>query len=280
MGRFNLMHCLPHPSMHGLHGYNEVIETVAWGLRELGHEVSHTMNKFELGSTNIIFGAQVLPIDFLERLPEDSIVYNFEQRKNYVPSQLDEEKRRYGRRFQIWEYSPQNLEAWGAIGITNVKTVPIGYAPILSRIEKPAIQDIDVLLYGVAGDARLNAIYLLSRAGMSTVFVSGLYGEARDNLISRSKIVLNISFHQPCPIFEVVRVSYLLANKKAVVATLGPDTEVPEGINTCVKFSSIETIVDDCRFLLDNDSVRTELENAGFDFFSKFDIRDILSNVL
>ena len=280
MGRFNLMLCLPHPRMHGLNGYNEVIETVAWGLRELGHEVSRTMNKFELGSTNIIFGAQVLPNDFLEKLPEDSIVYNFEQRKDYAPAQLNEEKHRYGKRFQIWEYSPQNLAAWDSIGITNVKTVPIGYAPILSRIEKPANQDIDILIYGVAGEARLNAFYLLSRAGMSAVFVSGLYGEARDNLISRSKIVLNISFHQTSPIFEVVRVSYLLANRKAVVAILEPNTVVPEGINSSIKITSFDSIVDDCRFLLDNDSARTNLENAGFDFFSKFDIRDILSNVL
>lgn len=280
MGRFNLMHCIPHPRMHGLNGYKEVIDTVAWGLRELGHEVTYTINKFELGSTNIIFGAQVLPIEFLEKLPEDSIVYNFEQRQDYTPAQLNEEQRRYGNRFQIWDYSPQNIGTWNSIGITSVKTVPIGYAPILNRIEKPAHQDIDVLLYGVAGEARLNAFYLLSRAGMSAVFVSGLYGDARDSLISRSKIVLNISFHQTCPIFEVVRVSYLLSNKKAVVAILEPNTLVPAGIDSCVKFTSLETIVDDCRFLLDNDSARTDLENSGFDFFSKFDIREILNDVL
>ena len=38
----------------------------------------------------------------------------------------------------------------------------------------------------------------------------------RDDLIARAKVVLNINKHQ-AKIFEIVRVSYLMANAKAVV---------------------------------------------------------------
>ena len=31
--------------MHGLNGYKEVIETVSWGLEQLGHQVSYAVNK-------------------------------------------------------------------------------------------------------------------------------------------------------------------------------------------------------------------------------------------
>lgn len=30
MAKFHLMHCIPKPNMHGLNGYKEVIESVAW----------------------------------------------------------------------------------------------------------------------------------------------------------------------------------------------------------------------------------------------------------
>ncbi|WP_164075752.1 hypothetical protein, partial [Stenotrophomonas maltophilia] len=76
--KFHLAHLIPDPRMHGLNGYKEVIDTVAWGLGELGHEVTYAVNDFAKGATNIVFGAQVAAIETLERLRPDTIIYNFE----------------------------------------------------------------------------------------------------------------------------------------------------------------------------------------------------------
>lgn len=281
MAKFNLVHCLsPIRKMHGLNGYKEIIDTVAWGLSELGHDVSRTVNEFEFGARNIIFGAHIHPINVLEKYTNDTIVYNFEQMRDIDPTKVRPEAHYIAKHFEIWEYSPANLESWAKLGATKVKVVPVGYAPVLSRIEKSEHQDIDVLMYGLTGDKRLNAFHLLSRAGLSAVYASGLYGEARDNLISRSKIVLNINLYSTSQIFEIVRVSYLLANKKAVVATLDSKTFVEDYIKPGIKFTTLEKIVEDCIFLIDNDQARLDLENAGFNAFSERDLKKIIGEAL
>ena len=74
MGHYHLAHCIPNQRMHGLNGYKEVIETVAWGLEQFGHQVTYEVNNFVTGATNIIFGAQVVPIAELKQLPKETII--------------------------------------------------------------------------------------------------------------------------------------------------------------------------------------------------------------
>lgn len=279
MKNIHLMHTIL-PGLHGLNGYKEVIDTVKWGLEQSGYEVSYAVNTFKTNTTNIIFGAQVLPIEYMNTFPEDTIIYNFEQIKGRPPSDICPELHFCAKRFQVWDYSPENLPAWASLGNTNVKIVPVGYAPVLTWIPKLPQQDIDILIYGMPGDLRLAAFDRLAHAKLSTVFVSGLYGEFRDNLIARSKLVLNINLYQTGQIFEIVRVSYLLANKKAVVATLDEKTFVEEDVKSCLKFTTHENLVVDCLELVQNEALRVNLENSGFEAFSQRDIRPILRNAL
>jgi hypothetical protein len=280
MARFHLMHCI-HPKMHGLNGYKEIIESVAWGLEQLGHDVSYAVNRAEPDATNVIFGAQVLSTEFLKCLPADTVVYHLEQLRDIDIQQLRDSIRYSAEHFRIWEYSHYNLDCWKRLGVETVEHVPVGYAPVLTRIPKAPREDIEILMYGHSGSKRGNAFHLLSHANLSVLFVSGMYGEARDSLISRSKIVLNVNDDRG-DIFEIVRVSYLLANKKAVVSTLDPRTAIEDDIISGVKFTEMDKLVDDCVKLIDDDQARSTLGAAGFECISnpKRDIRNILRNVL
>lgn len=280
MAKFNLMHCIPRPRMHGLNGYKEVIESVEWGLLALGHEVKYSLNACDPSAKNIIFGAQVLPVEVLKQLPGDSIVYNFEQLRGLNREGIRPEMHYIANRFQIWEYSEANFDAWNLLGADNPKWVPVGYAPILSRITKPPVQDIDILIYGLSGKKRVQVFHRLSLAGFTVLFVSGLYGESRDMLIARSKLILNINLYDFAQIFEIVRVSYLFANKKAVIATRDGNTYIEMDIKKSVKFTSLETIVDDCACLINNESERSRLESVGYESFIKRDIKEILRSTL
>jgi hypothetical protein len=285
MTHYHLMHCVPSdPRVHGLNGYKEVIETVAWGLEQLGHRTSYALNQSVRDATNIVFGAHVLPIATLKRLPGGTIIYNFEQmREITAAAQIRAETRYYAQvpHFEIWDYTGANLPSWRILGRQHVKIVPVGYAPILTRIAKAPRQDIDVLIYGMSGDLRLQTFHALSRRGLATVFVSGLYGAARDELIARAKIVLNINLYPQTRIFEIVRVSYLLANRKAVVADLDADTSIDDDIRPAVKFaSSLQELLSLCDSLANNDRERTKLEELGFSCISRRDIRDTLRSTL
>jgi hypothetical protein len=266
--------------MHGLYGYIEVIQSIEWGLKELGHSVTYALNNFDPKSINIIFGAQVLPIDFLDKLPGNTIVYNFEQIRGLPKDQIRPEVHFYSNKFQVWEYSPSNLEAWELLGAKNVQVVPVAYAPILTRIPKPHTQDIDVLIYGLTGQKRLEIFHQLSNAGISTIFASGFYGEARDQLIARSKIVLNINLYDLSRIFEIVRVSYLLANKKAVIAAIDPNTYVEPEFLGAANFVSSDKITETCIHFLESDVERNALEQRGLNAFAQRDIRTILKAAL
>ncbi len=278
--KFNLVHCIPNPRMHGLNGYKEVIDTISWGLEQLGHQVTYSVNKFCADSTNIVFGSQVMPMEALKTIPRDSIIYNFEQIRGLKPDKIRPQALYFAKNFEVWDYSAANLATWKSLGRTDTKIVPVGYAPILNKIPKAQIQDIDVLLYGMSGPNRLDVFHTLSKAGLSAMFVSGLYGTARDDLIARSKIVLNINLYEFAKIFEVVRVSYLLANSKAVVSDLDPRTYVEDDIRSGLMFSSLKNIVASCHSLIENNARRLKLETAGFAAISKRDIQSILETAL
>jgi len=266
--------------MHGLNGYKEVIETMTWGLEQLGHQVSYAVNSHSNDSINIVYGAQVAPLDALKALPDNSICYNLEQLRGLTPENVKPQIKYCVSRFRMWDYSPSNVDAWRSLGQTDVSIVPIGYAPILTRIPEAKTQDIDVLLYGMSGVRRLQVVHDLSQLGITVVFVSGLYGAARDDLIARSRIVLNINLYQWAKIFEVVRVSYLLANRKAVVADIEPDTYVDEDIKGGIRFAPLKEIAANCSILIGDKAKRIALEEAGFEAISKRDIRKFLEVVL
>src|SRR5713101_7629806 len=96
--KFHIVHLIPNPTMHGLKGYREVIETVQWGLCALGHEASVETNKIEPQATNIVLGFQMLSEAALDQLPPDTIVYNFEQLYGLDPGKLKPSFRAAARR--------------------------------------------------------------------------------------------------------------------------------------------------------------------------------------
>jgi len=273
---FHLAHIVPNKLHHGMHGYKEVVDTVQWGLEQLGHSAVYGLNSLSSKATNIIFGAQVLGLEQLEQLPADTIVYNFEQAKGLSAENLRPQMHLAAQRFCIWDYNASNAAVWSGLGAKRVCVVPIGYAPVLQRIPKPPLQDIDVLLYGSPADDRLGAFHHLAMSGLTAVFVCGLYGRSRDELIARSKLIVNIPNRTRSKIFEVVRVSYLLANRKAVVADLDADSEIDEDMRAAVKATEPPRLVDDCRALAADDAAREAQEQAGFAIMARRDIRPIL----
>lgn len=280
MKKFHFMQAIP-PHRHQLRGGDEFIETMKWGLEQLGYEASRAINSYELACRNIIVGAQVLPQDFIQNFPDDTIIFNTEQMKGLTGDDIRSEIHFLAKHFEIWDYKQENLSVWATFKDTrSIKCVPIGYAPVLTRIEKPAYQDIDVLIYGVPSENRIKALDKLANVGLSVVFACGFYGESRDSLIARAKVIVNVSAY-PAQQFEIVRVSYLLANKKAVLSVLEENTTVEEeDIKSCVKFTTFENLVVDCCQLVDNEAERIHLEQLGFETIAKRDIRDILKTAL
>ncbi|HUQ75418.1 MAG TPA: hypothetical protein VM183_11875 [Burkholderiales bacterium] len=261
---FHVCHFMPPGrTFHGLAGYREHADALVWGLQALGHHAEYGLNTINPEATNIAMGLQMLGEAQLDALPPGTVYYNLEQMARRAVEDVKPVLRAAARRFPIWDYCEANLESWRALGARSAEYVKIGWAPVLERVPKPREQDIEVLLYGLPGGERLPLFQALCEAGIRTVFACGLYGAERDALIARAKIVVNASLYTESRIFEIARVSYLLANAKAVLSVLHPDTLVEPDIRDAVMFSPAEGVVRECLALIDDDARRGALEEKG-----------------
>lgn len=258
----------------------EIIETLVYGLRGLGCQVTREKNRLVPGSSRaIVLGAHLLPAAQMELVPAGTVIYNLEQvdpgSPVWTPAYCN-----LLNRLEVWDYSQRNIERLVALGVAvRIQHVPIGYVPELTRIAFEPEEDIDVLFYGSLNERRTRVIRALEGLGLEVKAVFGVYGESRDALIARAKVVLNVHYYDSS-IFEIVRVSYLLANSKAVVSEYHPGTEIEEDLLDAVKLVPYEELAQACRALADDEKERRELASRGFERMAARDEARILEKVL
>ena len=237
---------------------DEVVSSVAWALSALGHSVTQLENGFgHPPTTNIIFYAGLL--DESTRLPQGSIVYNFDNFA-YGPTVNLFNIVKNSPRVEVWDYSERGVQEWQQHGV-EAKFVPVGYTPNLTRIPKAKLEDIDVSFFGWMTPKRWRLAEDLQAAGLKIHFSNGTFGGARDEIISRSKVCLNVHHDQRYR-FEIVRVSYLLANSKCVVSEIAEDQSLYPELCLTVAY---DKLVEACRNLVFNDRERKAAEKMGFD---------------
>jgi hypothetical protein len=262
LASFNLCRIAPDGYAHAA-ALDEIADTLRHGIETLGVPVHLRHNTLGHSGVNLILGAHLLEESQARALPPATIVYNLEQieagsgwlRPGLVTALT---------RCAVWDYSEGNLQRIRALtGNTRLRHVPVGYVPQLTRIVAAEPQDIDVLFYGSLNDRRQRVLAGLRAVGLEVAAVFGVYGEARDRLIARAKAVLNLHYYD-ARVLEVVRVSYLLANRKAVVAEYHADTEIYPDLRDALYLVPYNGLVDACRELITSVTRRRHYENMGF----------------
>jgi SAM-dependent methyltransferase len=243
--------------------FREVAETLAFAFQELDLPAQVVVNQYEPDGVNLILGWQLLTPGELAQLPPQCILFNLEQLSQRNELFRDRLVALDGR-CELWDYSLRNIQILREAGLKQaVKHVPIGYVPQMTRIPAAAEQDIDVLFYGSLNSRRDAVLTELKDLGLNVIHVFGLYGAERDALIARAKVVLTLHFYDT-NIFEIVRVSYLLANRKAVVAECGTDTEIDPDMRDAVLAVPYTGLARACLALVRDPQARTRLEEGGF----------------
>jgi hypothetical protein len=275
MSTFSIRIIRPPGYLHS-EAFREVGESLRFALLRLGFAsvLSEGPAAADPGPM-IVLGAHLLDAEGLARLPRSAIVYNLEQ----VTPELAARNPGYFdllERCQVWDYSARNAAGYAQLGRRVAAAVlPAGYVPELTRIPAAEKQDIDVLFYGSLNDRRRRLIEEIRGAGLQVLTVFGVYGPARDALIGRAKLVLNLHFYAT-QIFEIVRVSYLLANRKAVVTESSPTTEIDADLRDAVRTAREDELVDACVELAFDPARRQALEEHGFQCFSARRLEDLL----
>jgi hypothetical protein len=256
--------------------YHDITLSFTYALKELGHEVTYSINKIGDDCINIIFGAHISPGTLITQLPDNSIIYNTEQFGSYW---MNEDYLNLLRRFKVWDYSQYNVECLKQYSqVQNITYNPVGYCPLLERIKHVPEEekDIDVLLYGSVNDRRLKIMDELKNQGLTVYFANGIYGKERDDTIARSKVVLNVHFF-PSAILETIRLSYLLNNKCFVVTEVSVDWQrCPEYQFTCV-MSDYNWITTDIMEYVKFPKRRENVSKCGYDIFKEFKQEEVLN---
>jgi len=258
--QYNLCIVRPPENPHTA-AFDELAEVVAYGLHDLGHAVHVNDNTLMPDARNIIIGCHHAEPDSIEHVPADTIVVNTEQ---LHVDERDWNERIYfwTSRFETWDYSARNLEKLHRLGIRDTRYLKLGFHPALRRIPADVEQDIDVLFYGSIGPRRQAVLDELAARGLKVCAVHGVYGEARDALIARAKVVLNLH-HYASHIFEIVRVFYLMTNGKAVVGEVSPTTAVDPDYVGGFRAASYDALIDACIELVSDVEQRHRLETAA-----------------
>ena len=160
--------------------FNEIAETIHYGLRSLGYDSVLTTGGALPRRLHIVLGANLLPRYSLPLAP-DAILYNLEQvqvgSKWFRPELID-----IFRRYALWDYSQQNAAALAALGVRVERIVPVGYVQELTRIRPAPERDIDVLFFGSMNPRRQETIDRMREVGLKVTAAFGVYGPERDAL--------------------------------------------------------------------------------------------------
>lgn len=249
--------------------FEEVAQSLNEALIALGHESCIATLPAPSADKTIILGGHLLHPADMKGIPYP-IIYQLEQ----MPDKSTLAYRQVmSLASEVWDYSLLNIQ-----NLPGAKHLAIGYSPCLTKIPK-SNEDIDVLHIGSMNHRRDKILRELRSHGLNVVHAFNCYGNERDELISRAKIVINIHYYE-AKIFEIVRCSYLMANQKAIVSETGLDGDLEDPYNDGISFADYNSLVDRCLAFLSDEKERLKLERKGFDIFSKRLQVDFLRGVL
>lgn len=269
------------PEPDGYHSFDDFAETLHHALVALGHDSVMTKS-LDLGGIDGRCPILLSP-NYIARFgiapPPNSILYNFEQiyadSPWMTPALFD-----LFLRFPVWDYSQANIDRFASWGVPRLTHVPVGYVPEMTRIA-PAPKDVDVLFYGRIDERRTALLDRLRARGLRVEALNRVYGAERDAWIARSKVVVNIhAGRYTTPVFEIARVSHLLANSCAVVSEGGSNPDDRRGLESAIAFADYDGLVDRCVELVNDDRARNALAERGFQIFSARSESEILRAAL
>jgi hypothetical protein len=164
------------------------------------------------------------------------------------------------------------VDALRDLGIGNTRLCRIGYVSEISHISQlpDDDQDIDVLFYGSINSRRSSILDHLKKKGLKVRSLFGAYGMRRDRFIARSKIVVNIHFYDT-KVMEILRLSYLMANKRFVISERGNDELLERPFEEGMVFVDYDSIVDGCLAYIEKPAERRKIADKGFQIFRTCD---------
>lgn len=277
---FNICIIKPKDYIH-YQAFTEIAELIHFSLLNLNCKSSITFNHLDTNpeKKNIIFGGHLLNNDLINKVPNNSIVFNTEQ----IESNTEEWRERIiklaNRNIELWDYSLFNIKFTQDKTNIKAKLFEIGYQGELNRITHKKTKKVDVLFYGSINDRRKIIIDKLIEKNIKVKCLFGVYGKDRDDWIAKSKLVLNMHMYDS-KIFEIIRVFYLMTNGVPVVAEYDDKTKINNNFLMGIKTASYNELVEMIVYLVNNENEREELGHNGLLEIKKYPQEQFTKKIL
>jgi hypothetical protein len=275
--QFNICLIKPKNYIH-TYAFLELAQLLHFGIKSLKFDSRLSLNQIYPDTINIVIGAHLLDISHISQFPKSSIILNTEQLDGINTAWLTTILQ-YAKNFSVWDYSRKNISKLHDLGFNEVKLLELGYQSELQRIPKNSHQDIDVLFYGSMNPRREKIIAELKAFDLNAHISFGIYGSQRDELISRSKVVLNHHYYDS-EIYEVVRTSYLINNGKLVLGEVNASTSIDSRYLASIYPAKYEELASCCSKLVSDTTLRNEFEDKALSTFRQFPQSSFLSKIL
>lgn len=252
--------------------FAEVKELIIYGLKHLKYDVL-SLDSYNLDNVRyIILGANLLKFISKDKRPilkRDTIIINLERFGH--EEIFDQDYLDILKNFEIWDFSKTNIERLNSKYHLNIKKfLPLGYAESLKKIyNKKDEEDIDVLFIGSLSDRRSQILKEISQLNINIKHLFGSYGHERDKIIQRSKLLLNIHYHEIGSL-EHVRIFYYLINSKPVLSEKSDDEEENLTYKNAICLEEYKNLSWKALELLNNSNDLERYSRNGFKF-----IRDL-----
>jgi hypothetical protein len=260
----------------GPNAFLDIAELLQFSLLSLGAECSISTDTPDPAALNIVLGYQDLASpDALKSCRY--VVYQLEQLPNQHLDRLRLDDRKMSilnGAEMVWDFSLLNIAYLETAGLAGVRHLPIGFHPGMARVRDCELET-DVLFYGTVNRRRKDILnQLAARCRVKTVF--GAYGERRDTLIGRSRIVLNLRAFTHTSIMEQARLAYLMGNGRFALSEDAEDNAYGDALAV----APYEGLVDACLAYLADEAGRRDMARRGRDFMATRPMTALVGAVL
>jgi hypothetical protein len=268
--------------------YQDVQKLLYFGLKKLGLDCLITDN-YNLKDRRYIFLSAHWLKDYNESsqveklIPRnDSIIYNLEQADHNL--NFDNNYINLLKNYEVWDFDYENAKRINAKYNLNIyKILEIGFVNDLQTIIHDNLRNkvIDVLFVGGLNERRRKILNQLKVLGIKVKHIFVSYGQDRDLVIAKSKILLNmhsedLSMHT----LEKVRIGYYLNNGCAVVSEESTNQTENMLWGKAICICKYEELAFKALELLNDPSHIARLQVEGLNFFKKRKMEDYLRKVL
>ncbi|MBL8958108.1 MAG: hypothetical protein JNK82_45470 [Myxococcaceae bacterium] len=278
---FNLTLIDP-PAARHTHFLFELAKMIAYGIEDLGHSCTLRRNVTEPNRTNILLGAHNLTapetVDELIDSRHPYIVYQTEiiRGSTINGSSLNGQ---FSTLFlpllqnakAVWDTEAESIAALKALGIATQK-LGFGYTPRLEEVRHRDEKDIDFFFYGSMTPHRQEVLTKLRGLGYQVAVIFDDAAMFRNDLLSRSEVVLTLRQSEKFAHLPQARILYLINNRCLVAGESGLGQEPLEDL---FLWSEPDQVIE---LLRRTRAMKNRRELAG-DFHERFKERPMTSHL-